>query len=70
MSKRKFWNWLEGENERILRIDGIIAEEPWINDDITPKQFQSELTSGDGNVSLWITLQVEMSWQRVRYTIF
>ena len=54
MSKRKFWNWLEGENERILRIDGIIAEEPWINDDVTPKQFKSELTSSEGNVSLWI----------------
>ncbi len=54
MSKRKFWNWAEGENERILRIDGIIAEESWIDDDVTPKQFQSELMSGDGNVSLWI----------------
>ena len=32
MNKRKFWNWSENENERILRIDGVIAEEPWIDD--------------------------------------
>lgn len=53
-NKYKFWNWSEHDGERILRIDGIIAEESWIDDDVTPKQFQSELTSGEGNVSLWI----------------
>ena len=53
-NKYKFWNWSEHDGERILRIDGIIAEESWIDDDVTPKQFQSELMSGDGNVSLWI----------------
>lgn len=53
-NKYKFWNWSENDGERILRIDGIIAEESWIDDDVTPKQFQSELMSGEGNVSLWI----------------
>ena len=53
-NKYKFWNWSEHDGERILRIDGIIAEESWIDDDVTPKQFQSELMSGEGNVSLWI----------------
>ena len=48
MNKRKFWNWSENEDERILRIDGVIAEEPWIDDEITPKQFKSELMSGSG----------------------
>ena len=54
MNKRKFWNWSENENERILRIDGVIAEEPWIDDEITPKQFKSELMSGSGDITLWI----------------
>ena len=50
----RWWNWSENDGERILRIDGIIAEESWIDDDVTPKQFQFELMSGEGNVSLWI----------------
>jgi len=54
----RWWDWSENENERILRIDGIIAEESWIDDDVTPKQFQSELMSGDGNVSLGINFAV------------
>ena len=55
MNKRKFWDWIENDNnERILRIDGVIAEESWINDEITPKQFKSELMSGSGDITLWI----------------
>lgn len=54
MNKRKFWNWSENEDERILRIDGVIAEESWLDDEITPKQFKSELMSGSGDIILWI----------------
>ena len=55
MNKRKFWGWIENDNnERILRIDGVIAEEPWIDDEITPKQFKSELMAGSGDITLWI----------------
>ena len=54
MGKRKFWNWSENEDERILRIDGVIAEESWLDDKITPKQFKSELMSGSGDITLWI----------------
>lgn len=52
MNKRKFWNWSENENERILRIDRIIAEESWLDDEITPKQFKSELMPGSGDITL------------------
>ena len=54
MNKRKFWNWSENEDERVLRIDGVIAEESWLDDEITPKQFRSELMSGSGDITLWI----------------
>ena len=54
MNKRKFWNWTSSEDERILRIDGVIAEESWLDDEITPKQFKSELMSGSGDITLWI----------------
>lgn len=53
----RFWNWLEPEAEgepRELRIDGAIAEESWWEDDVTPKVFRDELTSGKGDITLWI----------------
>lgn len=37
-----------------MRIDGVIAEESWLDDEITPKQFKSELMSGSGDITLWI----------------
>lgn len=52
----KFWNWLKDEEtgERILRLDGAIAEESWFEDEVTPKKFLEELNAGDGNITLWI----------------
>lgn len=48
----KFWNFKESEKERILTIDGVIAEESWFDDDVTPKIFQEELNKGSGNLTL------------------
>jgi len=53
MSKKiKFWNFSENENERILRIEGVIAEDSWYEDDVTPKQFKTELKSGKGDITV------------------
>lgn len=55
---KKFWEWrneLDGETpKRTLRIDGVIAEESWFDDDITPQLFRAELESGTGDIDLWI----------------
>lgn len=52
---RKFWNWTNNENgDSVLRIKGTIAEESWIEDEITPKQFKSELMSQSGNIIVWL----------------
>ena len=51
---KKFWNWVKNEGERTLRLDGVIAEETWWGDEITPKLFKDELYSGKGNVTVWI----------------
>ncbi len=54
---RKFWNFTETEDEnnaRILKIKGAIAEESWLDDEITPKQFESELIAGDGDITVII----------------
>ena len=40
---RKFWNWVKNEDGRTLYFDGYIAQDSWFDDDITPKQFKTEL---------------------------
>ncbi|WP_434829548.1 head maturation protease, ClpP-related [Corynebacterium macclintockiae] len=37
-----------------MRINGVIAEESWFDDDITPALFASELAAGSGDVTVWI----------------
>ncbi len=43
----KFWRWVVNEAEepvvRILYLEGYIAESSWFDDDVTPKQFKTEL---------------------------
>ena len=53
---KKFWNWVRDETtqERILRLEGAIAEESWFGDDVTPAAFKSELHSGNGPITVWI----------------
>ena len=56
----KFWNWTnqastETEPEqRILTLNGTIAEESWFDDDITPQLFREELNAGSGDITVWI----------------
>ena len=60
----KFWNWKvtdvlnettgETEQERELRIEGFIAEDSWLDDDVSPKMFRDELNAGKGNITVWI----------------
>ena len=57
---KKFWNWTnqaptETESEqRILTLNGTIAEESWFDDDITPQLFREELNAGSGDITVWI----------------
>ena len=59
---KRFWNWLTPQasdpnsagGERVLRINGVIAEESWLDDDITPAVFASELSAGSGPVTIWL----------------
>ena len=59
---KRFWNWLIPEEtspnsdggERVLRINGVIAEESWLDDEITPAVFASELNAGSGPVTIWL----------------
>lgn len=54
--KKRFWVWKNTapEEDRILELNGTIAEESWFEDDVTPRMFKDELFSGSGNITLWI----------------
>lgn len=59
---KKFWKWknrVKNQNEeevteRILFLNGTIAEESWFDDDVTPEIFKDELNKGNGNITVWI----------------
>ena len=61
---KKFWEWKsrkirdqasdEEVAERVLFLNGMIAEESWFDDDVTPELFREELNAGTGNVTVWI----------------
>jgi ATP-dependent Clp protease protease subunit len=57
---KKFWNWTNQSQtetqpeQRILTLNGTIAEESWFDDDVTPQLFKDELLSGSGDITVWI----------------
>lgn len=52
---KKFWNWIRDEtDQRVLRLEGAIAEESWFEDDVTPQLFKADLMAGSGPFTVWI----------------
>lgn len=65
---RKFWKWKNIQNvikneetggsstqeERVLILNGTIAEESWFDDEITPAMFKEELNESKGPITVWI----------------
>ena len=50
---RHFWNWVRNEDEsRTLYLEGVIAEESWFDDDVTPAMFKEELFAGNGPITI------------------
>ena len=61
MSANRFWNWADSPNSdateqgiRILRLEGLIAPETWLDDEVTPTLFKEELNAGNGPIIVWI----------------
>lgn len=64
MKNKKFWNWKSRKTlnqetneeivERVLSLNGTIAEESWFDDDVTPQFFKDELNAGSGDITVWI----------------
>jgi ATP-dependent Clp protease protease subunit len=42
------------DGTRTLTLDGVIAEESWFDDDVTPKAFKEQLNAGTGDIVVWI----------------
>lgn len=58
-NKKKFWNFAEADEERVLYISGEIVDGEDEEDDdeeikSTADIFRDELYSGDGNISVWL----------------
>ena len=61
---KKFWNWKdrtvqdsktdEETTERVLELNGTIAEDSWFDDDVTPQLIKEELNAGSGDITVWI----------------
>ncbi|MBQ3268350.1 MAG: Clp protease ClpP [Clostridia bacterium] len=54
---KRFWNWARDETDpevRTLYLEGAIAEESWLNDEVTPAAFKDELMAGKGPITVWI----------------
>ena len=54
--KRKFWNWVRDADsgERTLVLNGEISDETWYGDEVTPGLFREELSSCEGDITIWI----------------
>lgn len=54
--KKHFWNWEKDEDTgiRTLYLDGVISDESWWGDEVTPKLFKDELMSGESDIVVWI----------------
>lgn len=60
---KRFWRWAESASRvrdeteletRTLYLDGVIAEDSWFEDDVTPAAFKADLLSGSGSITVWI----------------
>ena len=53
---KKFWNWIKNQDtgQRELWFEGVIGEDSWYEDTISPAIFKEELFSGDGPIILHI----------------
>ena len=55
---QRFWNWKSSQEteagNRVLHLDGVIAESTWLDDDVTPALFKEELNEGTGPITVWI----------------
>lgn len=73
---KKFWKWknqkvLNQETnqesvERVLFLNGTIAEDSWFDDDVTPQMFKEELMDRNGNITLEMREKRNKAWEAAK----
>ena len=52
---KHFWNWVKNEDEtRTLYLEGVISEDGWFGDEVTPAMFKEDLYADEGPIVLHI----------------
>lgn len=52
---KQFWRFVKNEaGDSELFLEGVIAQESWFDDEVTPKQFREQLDSHPGNITVRI----------------
>ncbi len=51
---RKFWDFAGEGEARTLYLEGVIADESWFGDEVTPAEFKTELNKGSGDITVFI----------------
>lgn len=51
---KRFWNWGSENNTPTLTINGTIAPDSWIDDEVSPQVFQDELNQSQGPIDVWL----------------
>ncbi len=55
---KKFWKWRNQASDtngpRVLELNGIIADESWLGDEVTPAMFKQELNAGTGDILVYL----------------
>ncbi len=51
----RFWHWVHNrDGTRTLYMDGVIASESWLGDEITPAAFKADLCAATGPVTIYL----------------
>src|SRR5690625_6936723 len=70
MKIKKFWNWIKNDDERTLFLNGVISDETWYGDEITPKLFKDELNSESGDIVDRKSTRLNSSHVAISYAVF
>lgn len=64
---KKFWRFIKNEvGTRELRLEGIISDTTWADDEISPRVFREELNSGAGDITVWLNSEGGDFWAGVQ----
>lgn len=69
--KHKFWKFCRDEatGGRVLKLNGVISDETWYGDEVTPGIFSDELHEGEGTLPFGLIPLEATALRQPRFTI-